>query len=187
MIDSWNAAKLNERITQVEKKIQANDVIANPTGTATGELKKVTIDGTVYSILPVPEDPTELYFDGTDWIPKTLVWENEDDTTAQTGVSDVDVSDYTYLDLIVKINTAKPSSYEKLTIKVGDTSNNIISDFISLYGDDSSWTVDGFYRTYSISSGVLEISSCSRRIITSGTYSAGADNTYLVVSQIYGY
>lgn len=50
MIDSWNAAKLNERITQVEKKIQSNDVIANPTGTATDTLEKISIDGDIYSI-----------------------------------------------------------------------------------------------------------------------------------------
>ena len=49
MIDSWNAAKLNERINQVEQKIQANDVIANPTGDATAELNKISIDGTIYS------------------------------------------------------------------------------------------------------------------------------------------
>ena len=50
MIDSWNAAKLNERINQVESKIQANDVIANPTGAATEDLTKVSIDGTIYDL-----------------------------------------------------------------------------------------------------------------------------------------
>lgn len=50
MIDSWNAAKLNERITQVEKKIQAEDVIANPTGAATDALEKISIDGDIYSV-----------------------------------------------------------------------------------------------------------------------------------------
>ena len=57
MIDSWNAAKLNERINQVEKKIQANDVIANPTGAATVDLSKVSIDGTVYGTSVVKANP----------------------------------------------------------------------------------------------------------------------------------
>ena len=50
MIDSWNAAKLNERISQVESKIQANDVIANPEGAATASLSKVSVDGTIYDL-----------------------------------------------------------------------------------------------------------------------------------------
>lgn len=57
MIDTWNAAKLNERITQVEKKIQANDVIANPTGVATSDLSKISIDGTVYGTSVVKANP----------------------------------------------------------------------------------------------------------------------------------
>ena len=60
MIDSWNAAKLNERINQVEKKIQANDVIANPTGAATTDLSKISIDGTVYGTSVVKANPEGL-------------------------------------------------------------------------------------------------------------------------------
>ena len=73
MIDSWNAAKLNERINQVEQKIQANDVIANPTGAATSDLSKISIDGTVYGTSVVKGNPdgdttadmTKISIDGT--------------------------------------------------------------------------------------------------------------------------
>ena len=186
MIDSWNAAKLNERITQVEKKIIANDVSANPTGAATAELEKVSIDGTVYSILPVPEDPTELYFDGTNWITKTLLWENEDPTSAITSVSDIDVEGYNYLEFVFTYTTSVTTEIRS-TRPNSDVSNQIIVTNYNIDGGAETYTVEQLYRTITISENTLSISNGQKKKVTNGVYGTASSGAFLVPLRIYGY
>lgn len=49
MINTWNPAEISDKLNQLEGQIQANDVIANPTGEATETLTKIGIDGDIYS------------------------------------------------------------------------------------------------------------------------------------------
>ena len=161
MIDSWNAAKLNERITQVENKIQP-------------------------SLLPVPEVPTEAYFNGTNWIAKSLVWENDSPSTASTGVSDIDVSDYSYIDIIYISRTTIPVQY-KVTVPVVNTSGVRVAEQCYMEGGENTYTISWLFRTLTISEGVLSISGCNKRNVISGVYSAGASNTDLIPLKIYGY
>lgn len=189
MIDSWNAAQLNERIDQVEKKIQSNDVIANPTGEATADLSKISIDGTVYSILPVPEDPTELYFDGTEWITKTLIWENEDVTLSFTGLSDLDLDGYSYIDIEYLVNTSDPS-IRRVTIPVQELNNIVAIDYNSASGtaDPFTFTINYFSRSITITSeSVASIGACTRKKIENNSYTSAQANGALIVSKIYAY
>ena len=61
--NTWNPAQLNQRINELEAKVKAADVEANPTGEATEALEKVSIDGNIYSIPTTAEDIT--YGEGT--------------------------------------------------------------------------------------------------------------------------
>lgn len=92
MIDSWNAAKLNERITQVEKKIQAKDVIANPTGEATAALGKISIDGVLYNI--PNSDIVFVTLDNTDFIYDSDTQTYAKSYTAPEGKSIISIGAY---------------------------------------------------------------------------------------------
>lgn len=52
MSRSYDIAILSQKVEQMEGSIKANDVVANPTGDTSAELKTVQIDGTKYSIAP---------------------------------------------------------------------------------------------------------------------------------------
>ena len=50
MVDSTNPRIMADNIKELDKKIIAADVNANPTGEATGTLTKLEVDGTIYAI-----------------------------------------------------------------------------------------------------------------------------------------
>ena len=65
MVDSTNPRIMADNIRNLEGKIKANDVVANPTGDITAELTKVEIDGVKYAI--VGETTAEdVSYDNTD-------------------------------------------------------------------------------------------------------------------------
>lgn len=66
MARSYDIAILSQKVEQMEGKIVANDVIANPTGDTTADLTKVQIDGTKYKVSNVKVNPTgEITNDAT--------------------------------------------------------------------------------------------------------------------------
>ena len=48
--NTWNPAQLNQRINELEAKVKAADVEANPAGEATGTLSTIGIEGSVYTV-----------------------------------------------------------------------------------------------------------------------------------------
>lgn len=197
MIDSWNAAQLNERIDQVEKKIRANDVIANPTGAATADLGKVSIDGDIYGVSVVKANPegsatgtlSKVSIDGTVYKvegSKTLIWENPDPSTAITSLSDIDVSGYTQLEFVfayttsvkTEITTSRPN---------GNVSQQVIVANYNIDGGENTYTVEELYRTVTISEGTLSLSNGLKKKVTDGVYSTASSGSFLIPLRIYGY
>lgn len=64
MINTWNPAEISDKLNQLEGQIQANDVIANPTGEATETLTKIGIDGDIYSFTATVE-ADDIPYDNT--------------------------------------------------------------------------------------------------------------------------
>lgn len=65
MINTWNPAEISDKLNQLEGQIQANDVIANPTGEATETLTKIGIDGDIYSFT-AETTAEDVSYDNTD-------------------------------------------------------------------------------------------------------------------------
>ena len=80
MARSYDIAILSQKVEQMEGQIAGNDVIANPSGTATTLLKKIGIDGTNYN---VPHTAAQIDYDSStstktkiDNIDSKLIFEN---------------------------------------------------------------------------------------------------------------
>ena len=199
MIDSWNAAKLNERITQVEKKIQANDVIANPTGAATEDLSKISIDGTVYGTSVVKANPVgeatevleEISINGVVYslsTSKEVLWNNTSPTSSLSGVSDIDVSDYNNIEIYYRLTNSIPCE-KKIVLSKEEISNVTLDTYVnaSVPGADK-WAISVYSRLLSISSeGVLSIGACTQQKVDTGVYSSTTNNFYMIITKILAY
>ena len=64
MINTWNPAEIMDKVNQLEAKIKAEDVEANPTGEATETLTKIGIDGDIYSFT-AETDADNVSYDNT--------------------------------------------------------------------------------------------------------------------------
>ena len=88
MINTWNPAEISDKLNQLEGQIQANDVIANPTGEATETLTKIGIDGDIYSFTAETTAADVSYDNTSSGLTADDVQEAIDEITTRTTVAE---------------------------------------------------------------------------------------------------
>lgn len=132
MINTWNPAEIMDKLNQLEAKVKAEDVEANPTGEATETLTKIGIDGDIYSFTAsvnaddVPYDNTTSGLTADDVqeaidelktaIP-TLTTTIEEVTTGANGTVTLDISTTHPIISIYKIRNVKDSDAAYVSIR----------------------------------------------------------------------
>ena len=121
MARSYDIAILSQKVEQMEGKIVANDVIANPTGETSADLTAVQIDGTKYKVSNVAANPagdatgalTKVTINGTTLDIKDLSIQYDDVlvTTGTTKISDLYYYGQASIDTSKGVPVATVASY----------------------------------------------------------------------------
>ena len=132
MMNTWNPAEIMDKLNQLEAKVKAEDVEANPTGEATETLTKIGIDGDIYSFTAATSADDVSYDNTTSGLTADDVQEAIDElktsmptfttstvevTTGATGTVTLDITTAHPIISIYKIRNVKDSDAAYVSIR----------------------------------------------------------------------